>query len=166
MIRRRPRRFLVIGTLACALPLIGIPWILTVASGGSVVSVVSIALASAGFAAGRRSVRPCVRVRDNNGRVRRSSRLSGELGWLRVSPGGNMRQLHQGCTSVDRLADYLLKQSVETLPMASKARFAEEWQDHRQYYSGWRLVWWALCVRGTALRTVTALGPAQLPRDT
>lgn len=58
-----------------------------------------------------------------------------------------------------------LDQAVKKLLEASKARFAEEWQGHRTHYSGWRLVWWALCVRATAIRTVAALGPARLPRD-
>ncbi|MGH4006915.1 MAG: hypothetical protein ACRDTH_01875 [Pseudonocardiaceae bacterium] len=100
-------------------------------------------------------------------RVRRtqSSGWRGGLGGLRVSLCGNMRRLLQACTSVDRLVDYLLNRTVEKLPAAASARFAEEWQDHRKHYSGWRLVWWALCVRATAMRTVTALGPARLPRD-
>jgi hypothetical protein len=66
---------------------------------------------------------------------------------------------------VDGLVDYLLERAVDTLPAAARARFAEEWLDHRQHYCGWRLVWWALWVRATALRTVAALGPARLPRD-
>lgn len=90
--------------------------------------------------------------------------MSGGFRWLRVSREG-MRHLLSACTSVDRLADYLLDRAVGKLPEASRARFAEEWQDHRQHYSGWRLVWWALCVRATAMRTVAALGPSQLPRD-
>lgn len=99
------------------------------------------------------------------GRRTRSSGLPGGVGWLRVSFGGTMRRLLHACTSVDRLVDYLLDRTVEKLPAAVSARFAEEWQDHRTHYSGWRLVWWALCVRATALRTVAALGPARLPRD-
>jgi hypothetical protein len=95
----------------------------------------------------------------------RSSGLSGGLGWLRVSRGGNMRHLPHACTSVDRLVDYLLDRAVDKLPAAASARFAEEWRDHRQHYSGGRLVWWALCVRAMAMRTVTALEPARLSRD-
>jgi hypothetical protein len=97
---------------------------------------------------------PCSRARVKSG-----------LGWLRVSRGGNMRHLLHACTSVDRLVDYLLDRAVDKLPAAASARFAEEWRDHRQHYSGWRLVWWALCVRATAMRTVTALEPARLSRD-
>jgi hypothetical protein len=99
------------------------------------------------------------------GRRPRPSGLPGGVGWLRVSLGGTMRRLLHACTSVDRLVDYLLDRTVDKLPAAVSARFAEEWQDHRTHYSGWRLVWWALCVRATALRTVAALGPARLPRD-
>ncbi|MGH3752735.1 MAG: hypothetical protein ACRDRP_08570 [Pseudonocardiaceae bacterium] len=87
------------------------------------------------------------------------------MGGLRVCRGGTLRGLLRACTSVDRLVDYLLDRAVEKLPAAASARFAEEWRDHRQHYSGWRLVWWALCVRATAMRTVAALGSAQLPRD-
>jgi hypothetical protein len=95
----------------------------------------------------------------------RTSGLPGGLGWLRVSRGGNMRHLPHACTSVNGLVDYLLDRAVDKLPAAASARFAEEWRDHRQHYSGWRLVWWALCVRATAMRTVTALEPARLSRD-
>jgi hypothetical protein len=100
-------------------------------------------------------------------RVRRTraSGLSGGSGWLRVSRGGNMRHLPHACTSVDRLVDYLLDRAVDKLPAAASARFTEEWRDHRQHYSGGRLVWWALCVRAMAMRTVTALEPARLSRD-
>ena len=107
------------------------------------------------------------RERGHSVRVRRpqSSGLPGGVGGLRVSLGDTMRCLLQACTSVDRLVDYLLDRTVEKLPAAASARFAEEWQDHRKHYSGWRLVWWALCVRATAMRTVAALGPARLPRD-
>jgi hypothetical protein len=66
---------------------------------------------------------------------------------------------------VERLVDYLLDRAVDTLPAVARARFAEEWLDHRQHYSGWRLVWWALWVRATALRTVAALEPARLSRE-
>ncbi|MGH3916804.1 MAG: hypothetical protein ACRDTC_25855 [Pseudonocardiaceae bacterium] len=67
---------------------------------------------------------------------------------------------------MDSLVDYLLDRAVDKFPEGFGARFAEEWTDHRQHYSGWRLVWWALCVRATAMRTVTALGrPTRLPRD-
>jgi hypothetical protein len=100
-------------------------------------------------------------------RVRRtrSSGSPGGLGWRHVSLGGNMRSLLHACTSVDRLVDCLLDRAVEKLPAVASARFAEEWQDHRQHRSGWRLVWWALCVRATARHTVAGLGPAGLPRD-
>lgn len=100
-------------------------------------------------------------------RVRRTraSGFPGGLGWLRVSHGGAMRHLPHACTSVDRLGDYLLDRAVDKLPAAASARFSEEWRDHRQHYSGWRLVWWALWVRATAMRTVTALEPARLSRD-
>jgi hypothetical protein len=95
----------------------------------------------------------------------RSSGSPGGLGWRCVSLGGNMRRLLHACASVDRLVDYLLDQTVQKLPAATRDRFAEEWQDHRQHYSGWRLVWWALCVRATAMHTVASLGPARLTRD-
>jgi hypothetical protein len=108
-----------------------------------------------------------IQGRGRSVRVRRtrSSGRSGGVGWRRVSLGGNMRRLLHACASVDRLVDYLLDRAVEKLPAAASARFAEEWQDHRQHYSGWRLVWWALCVRATAMRTDAVLGPAGLPRD-
>ncbi|MBV9313139.1 MAG: hypothetical protein JO100_05210 [Pseudonocardia sp.] len=76
-----------------------------------------------------------------------------------------MRRLLSACTSVERLVDHLLDRAVGKLPEASRARFAEEWQDHRTHLSGWRLVWWALCVRALAMRTAAALGPSRLPRD-
>jgi hypothetical protein len=95
----------------------------------------------------------------------RSSGRSGGVGGLRVCRGGTLRGLLRACTSVDRLVDYLLDRAVDTLPAPARARFAEEWQDHRQHYCGWRLVWWALWVRATVLRTVTALGSARLPRE-
>ena len=102
--------------------------------------------------------------RGSRGRWTRSSGWSGGLGWLRASRGG-MRRLLSACTSVERLVDYLLDRAVGKLPEVSRARFAEEWQDHRTHFSGWRLVWWALCVRALAMRTAAALGPSRLPRD-
>ncbi|MGH7749059.1 MAG: hypothetical protein ACREQ5_30480 [Candidatus Dormibacteria bacterium] len=100
------------------------------------------------------------------GRRTRSSGWSGGVGGLRVCRGGTLRRVLRACISVDRLVDYLLDRAVDKLPAAARARFAEEWRDHRTHYSGRRLVWWALCVRATTLRTVTALGePARLPRD-
>ncbi len=106
-------------------------------------------------------------VRGRSVRVRRtrSSGRSGGAGGRRVCRGDTLRGLLRAAPSVDRLVDYLLDRAVDTLPAASRARFAEEWQDHRQHYCGWRLVWWALWVRATAPRTVTALEPARLSRE-
>ncbi len=108
-----------------------------------------------------------VQGRGRSVRVRRtrSSGSPGGVGWRRVSLGGTMRRLLRACTTADHLVDYLLARAVEKLPAAASARFAEEWQDHRQHYCGWRLVWWALWVRATALRTGTALEPARLSRE-
>jgi hypothetical protein len=98
-------------------------------------------------------------------RVRGRRTRSGGVGGLRVCRGGTRRGLLGACTSVECLVDYLLDRAVDRLPAAVRARFAEEWLDHRQHYCGWQLVWWALWVRATALRTVTALEPARLPRE-
>lgn len=106
-----------------------------------------------------------VRVHSVQGHRTPSSGLSGRSGGLRVSRSGALRDLLHACTSVERLADYLLDRAIDKLPPTARARFAEEWQDHRQHRSGWRRLWWALGVRATARRIVTALGPAQLPRD-
>jgi hypothetical protein len=95
----------------------------------------------------------------------RSSGVSTRVGRPRVSFSGGMRRLLQAGTSVDRLVDYLLDRAVDKLPVAAGARFAEEWRDHRQHYRGWRLLWWALCVRATAMRTVAELGPARRARE-
>jgi hypothetical protein len=133
----------------------------SVAAGPVAVAVVFV-VGGAGVA-----LRNRVQGRGRSVRVRRT-RSSGSPGGLRrrrVSLGGNMQRLLHACASVDRLVDYLLDRTVEKLPAATGARFAEEWQDHRQHYSGLRLVWWALCVRATARRTVATLGPARLPRD-
>jgi hypothetical protein len=97
-------------------------------------------------------------------RVRSSSR-SGGVEWPRFCRDGTLRRLLRACISVERLVDYLLDRALDTLPVAARARFAEEWGDHRRHYAGWRLVWWALCVRATAPRTNTALGPARFPRE-
>jgi hypothetical protein len=71
--------------------------------------------------------------------------------------------LHE-CRTVGRLADYLLDRAGRRLPEAFRDRFAEEWQDHRTHYRGWRLLWWAFCVRATAFRTAGELQQARLPR--
>jgi hypothetical protein len=138
---------------------VGIAAAVCIAAGG--VAGGSVAAAAAG------AVIHLIQGRGRSVRVRRtrSSGSPGGLGWRRVSLGGNMRRLLHACASVDRLVDYLLDRAVEKLPAAASARFAEEWQDHRKHYSGWRLVWWALCVRATARHTVAGLGPAGLPRD-
>jgi hypothetical protein len=137
-----------------------------VAGAGVALTVASAAVASAGAAvAGVVIAVWTAFLAPVQVRRTRASGLSGGLGWLRVSRGGNMRHLPYACTSVDGLVDYLLDRAVDKLPAAASARFAEEWRDHRQHYSGWRLVWWALCVRATAMRTVTALEPARLSRD-
>jgi hypothetical protein len=122
---------------------------------GAVVVAAVVGVGVAGVAA---------QIRGRRIRRTQSSGASGGLG-LRVSRGGNMQHLLHACTSLDRLVDYLLDRAVDKLPAADSDRFAEEWRDHRQHFSGWRLVWWALCVRATAMHTVTALGPARLPRD-
>lgn len=53
----------------------------------------------------------------------------------------------------DWTVDHLLGQGVQALPAPFRERFAEEWADHRSHYRGWRLLWWALCVRVTTTRT-------------
>jgi hypothetical protein len=152
--------------------------VVTAAGGGVVVAFVAAGVVVAFIAAGVvvafvaaaaavAAVVGFVQGRGRSVRVRRtrSSGSPGGVGWRRVSLGGTMRRLLRACASVDRLVDYLLDRAVEKLPAPARARFAEEWQDHRQHYSGWRLVWWALCVRATALRTVAGIGSARLPRD-
>ena len=42
--------------------------------------------------------------------------------------------------------------AVRQLPQGLRDRYAEEWADQRTHLSGWRLVWWALCLRATATR--------------
>ncbi|HSZ28707.1 MAG TPA: hypothetical protein VK784_02990 [Pseudonocardiaceae bacterium] len=150
MIRRRNPWLAVVGIAAGVAAVVGAVVVVGILV---VVGIVVVWAAWAAFLA-------LVRVRGT-----RTSGLPGGLGWLRVSRGGNMRHLPHACTSVNGLVDYLLDRAVDKLPAAASARFAEEWRDHRQHYSGWRLVWWALCVRATAMRTVTALEPARLSRD-
>jgi hypothetical protein len=106
-----------------------------------------------------------VLVRAGPFRRTRSSGRSGGMERPRVCRGGTARGLLRAWTSVDRLVNYLLDRAVDTLPAAARDRYTEEWHDHRQHYCGWRLVWWALWVRATALRTGTALEPARLPRE-
>jgi cobalamin synthase len=146
--------------------------VVSLVAGFSVVCVVSfvvcfvvclVAVCVVSFAVGRLH-RDRAGDRGHRGRDTQSSGLSCGLGSPRVS-GDGLRHLLSACTSVDRLVDYLLVWAAGKLPEASRARFAEEWHDHRQHYSGWRLVWWALCVRATAMRTVAALGPSPLSRD-
>lgn len=157
----RQQRMWLVAAVAVAVVVVAAAVGVVVVAAVGVVGVVGVVVGVAAVA---------VRARRGRGRgVRvqrtRSSSWSGGLGWLRVSRGGDTRHLPQACTSVDRLVDYLLDRAVGKLPEAFRARFVEEWQDHREHYSGWRLVWWALCVRATAMRVVAALGPARLPRD-
>ncbi|MCM3883326.1 hypothetical protein [Frankia sp. R82] len=65
--------------------------------------------------------------------------------------------------NVNRLATHLLDRASCQLPEPFQERFAEEWADHRTQYRGWRLLWWALCVRVTATRTARELRHSQLP---
>ncbi|WP_018505359.1 hypothetical protein [Parafrankia discariae] len=63
----------------------------------------------------------------------------------------------------NQITSHLLGQAASALPGPVRERFAEEWADHRSHYRGWRLLWWALCVRATATRTARELRAAQLP---
>lgn len=62
-----------------------------------------------------------------------------------------------------RAVDHLLGHAAHSLPTPFQERFTEEWADHRSYHHGWRLFWWALCVRATATRTARELRTTQLP---
>jgi hypothetical protein len=154
----------VVGVVGVVAAIIGVALVVVNAADAAVITFVGAVGVVAAVAVVVAVVGAAAQIRGRRIRRTRSSGASGGLE-LRVSLGGNTRRLLHACTSVDRLVDYLLDRTVEKLPAAASARFAEEWQDHRQHYSGWRLVWWALWVRATALRTVTALGPARLPRD-
>jgi choline-glycine betaine transporter len=155
MSRRRDTRLPsdVLGLVAVAAALTALTAAATTAT---VLAVLAVLTTLAAVTAAALSVR---------GRRTRSLGRVGGVGGLRVCRGGTRRGLLCACTSVERLVDYLVNRALDTLPAAARARFAEEWQDHRQHYAGWRLVWWALWVRATARRTVTALGPAGLSRD-
>jgi len=171
MSRRRPT-WLFGGVVSGGVVVSGVSVVVggVVGVGGGVGVVVSVVVSGVGGAVsavgGVGLWRTLVRAQRTGAfRPTRSSERPGGVGGLRVCRGGTRRGLLRTCTSVDGLVDYLLERAVDTLPAAARARFAEEWLDHRQHFSGWRLVWWALWVRATALRTATALGPAQLPRD-
>jgi hypothetical protein len=156
-----------VGVIGVVVSVIGVVVVSVVGIVGGDVGIVGVGVLGGVVVGVVFRARAQVRTQSHRVRVRRtrSSGLPGGVGWLRVSRGGTLRHLLHACTSMDRLVDYLLDRAVDTLPVAASARFAEEWQDHRQHYSGWRLVWWALCVRVTARRTVTALGLTRLPRD-
>jgi hypothetical protein len=68
-------------------------------------------------------------------------------------------------TWMDRLTAHLLTGSLLQLSEELRDRYREEWADHRTHLRGWRLVWWALCVRATASRTGQEFRPAWTARD-
>jgi hypothetical protein len=63
----------------------------------------------------------------------------------------------------DWLIGVLLRSALEQLPVEVRERWAEEWVEHSAHRSGWRLVWWAACVRATAVRTGREYRRARLP---
>jgi len=105
-------------------------------------------------------------------RDRLKSCFSSGIRWLRdsfrrrsraavASGRGHRLRIHE---TVDYLVDYLVERAVRRLPEGARDRFAEEWLDHRSHLQGWRLLWWALCVRATAALTASELEHARLPR--
>ncbi|MCM3920259.1 hypothetical protein ND748_00960 [Frankia sp. AiPs1] len=83
-------------------------------------------------------------------------------GWFYQADSASERRLRVHMNA-NRLATHLLARASHRLPEPFRERFTEEWQDHRAHYQGWRLLWWALCVRATATRTARELRRAQLP---
>ncbi len=75
--------------------------------------------------------------------------------------GGAIRSQTGG--PIDRAINHLLARGARVIPESFRERFVEEWADHRTHYRGWRLLWWALCVRVTATRTAGELRAAQVP---
>jgi len=55
--------------------------------------------------------------------------------------------------SINRLVTHLLTVSLRRLPEELRGRYREEWANHHTHLQGWRLTWWALCLRATASRT-------------
>ncbi|WP_157240790.1 hypothetical protein [Catenuloplanes japonicus] len=62
-----------------------------------------------------------------------------------------------------RLVAFLLRSALAQLPEPVRDRWSEEWADHCSCQEGWRLVWWALCLRATAARTGREIRRAHLP---
>jgi hypothetical protein len=86
-------------------------------------------------------------------------------GWrTREGPAG-IRPEPQTAPRIDRLVSYLLDSAVQQLPDGLWDRWAEEWAEHRTQRRGWRLVWWALCLRAVASRTGQEYRRAQLPNS-
>jgi two-component system NarL family response regulator len=87
------------------------------------------------------------------------------LGWGgRRTVDRNARQRLYAVT-VDRWVEASLAGALRRLPGQERARWAEEWSDHRSQQRGHlRMLWWAWCVRATASRTAGELGHARLPR--
>jgi hypothetical protein len=61
------------------------------------------------------------------------------------------------------LISYLLSSALQQLPEEVRQRWKEEWSEHRRHYNGWRLLWWALCLRATAARTGRECRQVRLP---
>jgi hypothetical protein len=82
--------------------------------------------------------------------------------WRRPKPAG-AGDTPGALLSAGWLAEWLLAGAVGRLPEGFRERYAEEWGEHRTHRSGWRLLWWAVCVRATAARTARELQHPRLP---
>jgi hypothetical protein len=81
----------------------------------------------------------------------------------RRRPRGNtMTQVARSPLS-GRLAAVLVHGAVLQLPHEQRERWAEEWAEHGAHRTGWRLLWWALCLRATAARTGREYRRVQVP---
>lgn len=97
--------------------------------------------------------------------------LGRDRGWLRnpfvrgrLSDDGSLVYLSATATTAERLVSILLQSALAQLPPQVRERWAEEWAEHGAQRNGWRLVWWALCVRATATRTGREYRCARLPQ--
>ena len=64
---------------------------------------------------------------------------------------------------VGLLVSALLHGALLRLPLEVRDRWAEEWSDHGSQQRGWRLVWWAMCLRLAAGRMGRECRRARLP---
>jgi hypothetical protein len=85
--------------------------------------------------------------------------------WRTPAGTTEIRPEPQTAPRIDRLVDWLLDSAVRQLPDGLRDRWAEEWAEHRTQRRGWRLVWWALCLRAVASRTGKEYRRAQLPNS-